>query len=355
MKIDSLAVGYRTRGRVTRLVPYGAFVDLGGLTGMIHVSNLAHRRINDPGEVLKEGDFVDVVVVSVDKEKGRIGLSRKDALPDPWTTVHVGDRLRARVQNLAAFGAFVDLPQGLSGLVHVSELEWGRQVGHPKEVVAVGDEMDVVVIAVDRDKKRIDLSRKRAREDPWITLAKDEPAGTVLSKRRVRNVTDFGLFVEIVPGIDGLVHVTDISWEESTPTKEYQVGQEVDVVVLHIDAIAHRASLGIRQLTADPLQGWARSHGAGTILEGVVERVADLGSIIALAPGVRGTLPADETPGDARLKKGARVRVYVMDVDLRERHVSLSILAIDHPPGKEIPLGGEAVTNLGTLLAKVRR
>jgi len=290
--IDSLAEGQIFHGSVKSITSYGVFVDLGGIDGLLHVSDLSWGRVTNPADVVRPGEEIDVQVLKFDREKNRISLGRRQLLPDPWATVPerfpVGARVQGRVVGTADYGAFVELEPGVEGLVHVSELSWSKRKQHPSKLVQIGDAVEVVVLEVRPEQRRISLGLKQAQTDPWVELAQKYPVGSKVSGR-VRNLTEFGAFVEIEEGFDGLIHVSDISWTGRVkhPSDALKKGDTVEAKVLKIDAPNRRVSLGIKQLN-DIWADWFAAHKVNDLVRGKVSRLTTFGAFVELAQGIEG-------------------------------------------------------------------
>ncbi len=306
--LATITEGAVATGKVKNVTDYGVFVDLGGLDGLLHISDLVWGRVKHPSEVVKPGDDIQVKVLKFDREKMRISLGRKQLLEDPWATVPerfaVGTRLRGKVVGVTDYGAFVQLEPGVEGLVHVSEMSWSKRMKHPSKIVNVGDEVDVVVLEVKPDQHRISLGLKQTSPDPWQDVVDKYPAGTIISGR-VRNMTDFGAFVEIEEGVEGLIHISDMSWTERVkhPSEKFKKGDTVEAKVLKVDAEHRRLSLGIKQLN-DIWANWFQSHKLNDVVRGKVARAADFGVFIELAEGIEGLCHISEI--EDRKHKGDR-------------------------------------------------
>jgi small subunit ribosomal protein S1 len=290
--MDSITEGQIFHGTVKSITSYGVFVDLGGLDGLLHVSDLSWGRVTNPVDVVRPGDELDVQVLKFDKEKGRVSLGRRQLLPDPWTTVAerfpVGARVQGRIVGMADYGAFVELDAGVEGLVHVSEMSWSKRKQHPSKLVQVGDAVEVVVLELRPDQRRISLGIKQAQTDPWVELAAKYPVGSQVTGR-VRNLTEFGAFLEIEEGFDGLIHVSDISWTGriKSPSDALKKGDTVQAKVLKIDAANRRVSLGIKQLN-DIWSNWFAAHKVNDVVHGKVSRLTTFGAFVELAEGIEG-------------------------------------------------------------------
>jgi small subunit ribosomal protein S1 len=308
--LDTLVEGAVVHGKIKNITDYGVFVDLGGVDGLLHVSDLTWGRVTHPKELVKPGDEMDVQILKFDKEKMRISLGRKQLLPDPWLTVPerfpAGTRAKGKIVGLTDYGAFVQIEPGVEGLVHVSEMTWSRRMKHPSKLVKVGDDAEVTVIEVRPDLRRISLGLKQSMPDPWDGVAERYPVGAVIHGQ-VRNVTDFGAFVEIEDGVEGLIHVGDISWTErvKNPGEKFKKGERIEAKVLKIDAEHRRVSLGIKQLH-DTVGDWFKTHHVGEVLKGKVTRLATFGAFVELAENVEGLCHVSEI--QERRPKGDRDR-----------------------------------------------
>ncbi len=296
--LESLAEGSVVTGRVKNVTDYGVFVDLGGLDGLLHITDLSWGRITHPSEVVKVEDEIEVKVLKLDREKLRVSLGRKQLLPDPWTTVPerfpVGSRVQGRVLGVTDYGAFVELEPGVEGLIHVSEMSWSKRVKHPSKIVSVGDTVEVVVLEVKPDQRRISLGLKQTMPDPWESLAEKYPVGSTVTGR-IRNLTDFGAFVEIEEGIDGLIHISDLSWTQKVkhPGDIVKKGETVQAKVLKIDTDNRRLSLGLKQLN-DLWAGWFEQHKLNDVVRGKVSRATKFGVFVELAEGIEGLCHVSE-------------------------------------------------------------
>ena len=313
--MGSLAEGTVVTGKVKNVTDYGVFVDLGGMDGLLHVSDLVWGRVPHPSSIVKAGDDLEVQILKFDKEKQRISLGRKQLLPDPWATVPerfpVGTRVHGKVVGVTDYGAFVQIEPGVEGLVHVSEMSWSKRTKHPAKIVKEGDELEVVVLEVKTDQRRISLGLKQTQPDPWDAAAEKYPVGTVVSGR-IRNLADFGAFVEIEEGMEGLIHISDVSWTERIkhPSEKFKKGDTVEAKVLKVDSQNRRLSLGIKQLK-DIWVDWFTAHKIGDILKGKVARTTDFGAFVELAEGIEALCHVSEIEerrpkGDRDKEKAAR-------------------------------------------------
>lgn len=305
--LGSLAEGQVLSGRVKNITDYGAFVDLGGVDGLLHITDLSWGRLKHPSEAVKVGDEVEVQVLRFDKEKGRVSLGRKQLVADPWAAVPekfpLGAHIQGKVAGVTDYGAFIELDQGVEGLVHISEMTWSKRLKHPSKIVSVGDTVEVVVLDVKPEQRRISLGLKQATPDPWTQLSEKYPIGTVVSGR-VRNLTDFGAFVEIEEGFDGLIHVSDISWSGrvKNPSESFKKGDTVTAKVLKIDRDNRRVSLGIKQVN-DIWANWFGAHKVGEVVHGKVSRLATFGAFVELAEGIEGLCHISEIEDRKRKDK----------------------------------------------------
>ena len=334
--LERLDEGAVMNGVVKNLTDYGAFVDLGGIDGLLHITDMAWRRVRHPTEVVNVGDELEVKVLKYDRERNRVSLGLKQLGEDPWVSIAqrypAGSRIAGRVTNIADFGAFVEIEEGVEGLVHVSEMDWTNRNIHPSRVVQIGDETQVMILDVDEERRRISLGIKQCLPNPWEEFALTHAKGDRVSGR-IKSITDFGMFVGLDGGIDGLVHVSDLSWDKEGETllRNHRKGEEIETVVLTVDAERERISLGIKQLDRDPFSSWLNEHPRGSVLTATVAEVEQRGARVELAEGLEGYIRASEISrervDDARtvLRAGESVEVKVIAVDRRRRGVSLSI------------------------------
>jgi len=338
------------KGVVKTVTDYGAFVDLGGVDGLLHVTEMSWARVGHPREVVKIGDEVQVKVLKHDPATGRIGLGLKQTQPDPWATAAAqfpaGTKVSGKVQSLTDYGAFVAIGPGVEGLVHVSEMGWSR-VTSPAKVLSVGQQIEAVVLELDPAAKRIRLSMRQLAPNPWTQLEEQYPIGSVI-RVRVRSLTDFGVFVGVQEGIDGLIHVSDLSWTQRIkhPGELYKKGDDIEAVVLDIDAANERFSLGVKQLQKDPWSELAERHPIGSVTVGKVTRLVDFGAFVEIEPGIEGLVHISqlrdervEHPRDV-LKEGEEVSVKVIDLDTYARKIALSVKAAQHG-ADDLAAGGE--------------
>jgi small subunit ribosomal protein S1 len=309
--LDSMAEGQTVRGVVKNVTGYGAFVDLGGIDGLLHITDMSWGRVASPLDAVRPGEEVEVKILKYDREKGRISLGRKQLMPDPWASVVeryvVGTKLTGKIMGLTDYGAFVELEPGIEGLVHVSEMSWSKRKQHPSKIVKVGDDVEVSVLGVDSNERRISLGMKQAQSDPWQQLAEKYPVGTVVSGK-IRNLTEFGAFLEIEEGFDGLIHVSDISWtgRVKNPADVYKKGDAVEAKVLKIDPASRRVSLGVKQVN-DIWSTWFEKHKVGDLIRGRVSRVTTFGAFVEIADGIEGLCHISEI--EERRPKGDKPQI----------------------------------------------
>ena len=344
--LENLQEGQEVKGLVKNLTDYGAFVDLGGVDGLLHITDMAWRRIRHPSEMVNVGDEVPVKILKFDREKNRVSLGMKQLGDDPWVSITKrypeGVKVQAVVTNLTDYGCFAEIEEGVEGLVHVSEMDWTNKNIHPSKVVTVGDEVEVMVLDIDEERRRISLGIKQCRENPWSAFGRLHGKGDHVSGR-IKSITDFGIFIGLDGGIDGLVHLSDISWNEpgETAVRRFSKGEEISTTILAIDADRERISLGIKQLDQDPFTDFVDQNDRGSIVKGVVAEVDVKEAIITLAEDVEGILKASEISvervEDARheLNEGDEIELKVVNVDRKNRLIGLSIKAREMADEKE--------------------
>jgi len=364
--LKTLEEGQVIEGVVKNLTDYGAFIDLGGIDGLLHITDMSWGRVSHPSDILAVGDKIKVKVLKFDREKERGSLGLKQIAPDPWLEVEqkypVGIRVKGKVVSLTDYGAFVELEEGVEGLIHVSEMSWTKRIKHPNKVLNIGDEVESVVLALDIPNRRISLGLKQAEQNPWEIIGEKFPVGTII-EGQVKNITDFGIFVGVDEGIDGLVHISDLSWIKRIkhPSELYKKGDLVRAVVLNIDRENERFSLGIKQLAADPWQSIPVRYAPGTIVRGQVTSVTDFGIFLEIEEGIEGLIHVSEISKEKIdspknfAKVGDELEAVVLNVDTTERKIALSIKHLaDQKEKAEVDafLGAQknATSNLGALL-----
>ena len=344
--LATLQEGQQIKGIVKNLTDYGAFVDLGGVDGLLHITDMAWKRIKHPSEIVNVGDEIDVKVLKFDRERNRVSLGLKQLGEDPWVAITgrypEGTRVTAKVTNLTDYGCFAELEEGVEGLVHVSEMDWTNKNIHPSKVVNVGDEVEVMVLDIDEDRRRISLGIKQCKMNPWEEFSSKFNKGDKISGS-IKSITDFGIFIGLDGGIDGLVHLSDISWNEAgeEAVRRFKKGDEIETVILSVDPERERISLGVKQLEDDPFSNFVSLNEKGSIITGTVKEVDAKGAVITLGDDIEGTLKASEISRDrvedARnvLNVGDEVEAKIIGVDRKSRVISLSIKAKDVEDEKE--------------------
>ena len=366
--LSNLKEGTVIKGIVKNITDYGAFVDLGGIDGLLHITDLAWRRVRHPSEVLNVGDEIEAKVLKFDQEKNRVSLGLKQLGEDPWVGISrrypQGTRLFGKVTNITDYGAFVEVEQGIEGLVHVSEMDWTNKNIHPTKVVQLGDEVEVMILEIDEDRRRISLGMKQCMSNPWDDFAINHKKGDKV-RGQIKSITDFGVFIGLEGGIDGLVHLSDLSWSEQgdDAVRRFKKGDEVEAVVLAIDVERERISLGIKQLEGDPYTNFIATHEKNTLVRGTVKSVDARGAVISLGDDVEAYLRASEAAAHrvddltTMLKEGDEVEAMVINVDRKTRSINLSIRAKDQAEQTEAmsklasdSSAASGTTNLGALL-----
>ena len=338
--LASMQEGQDVKGIVKNLTDYGAFVDLGGVDGLLHITDMAWKRIRHPSEMVNVGDEVDVRILKFDREKNRVSLGMKQLGDDPWADIvrryPEGARVMATVTNLTDYGCFAEIEEGVEGLVHVSEMDWTNKNIHPSKVVSVGDETEVMVLDIDQERRRISLGIKQCRPNPWESFSVAHAKSDTITGT-IKSITDFGIFIGLEGGIDGLVHLSDISWNEpgETAVRRYSKGEQIETIILSVDPERERISLGIKQMEKDPFSDYAVEHDRGDIVQGKVLEVQPKEAVIELVEDVTGILKASEISidrvEDARnvLKEGEELEVKIVNLDRKNRTIGLSIKAKD--------------------------
>ena len=344
--LENLQEGSEVKGIIKNLTDYGAFVDLGGVDGLLHITDMAWKRVKHPSEVVEVGQELLVKVLKFDKDRSRVSLGLKQLGEDPWVSIAKrypeGTKVTGKVTNLTDYGCFVEIETGVEGLVHVSEMDWTNKNIHPSKVVSLGDVVEVVVLEIDEERRRISLGLKQCKPNPWLQFAESHNKGDKVSGK-IKSITDFGIFIGLDGGIDGLVHLSDISWnmpgEEAV--KSYKKGDDIEAVVLQVDAERERISLGIKQLEDDPFSSFAANYKKGTIVKGTVTAVDAKGATIEIAEGIEGYLKAQDIAREriedatTALKAGDEVEAKIVNIDRKTRAISLSIRAKDEADEKE--------------------
>jgi small subunit ribosomal protein S1 len=350
--LETIEVGVVLEGEVKNITDFGAFVDLDGLDGLLHITDLSRGRVNHPSEVVQVGQTLEVLVTDFDPETGRVSLSLKELQDDPWETVseryHEGDRVIGKVVSIVDYGAFVELEPGVEGLVHVSEMSWTQRVKHPSKILSVGDEIGIVILKIDEKNKRISLGLRQTMPNPWDTIEERYPPGSRI-EGVVKNITEFGVFIELEEGIDGLIHISDLSWTKRVrhPSEVLQKGEKVEAVVLTIDSVNRRISLGVKQLERDPWAKVEERYPVGEYVEGDVIRITPYGAIVKLEDDIEGLLHISEIAGrrinrvEDVLDAGDRIKIKIINISPKERRINLSLWQYQNETGdKGIEKGG---------------
>jgi len=362
----TLEEGQVVKGRAKNITEYGVFVDLGGLDGLLHITDMSWKRIRHPKEMITMGQELELKVLSFDKATQKVSLGLKQLVPDPWQDITTrfpeNAKCAGKVTNLVDYGAFVELESGVEGLVHISEMSWTRKLRHPSQMVRVGDEVEVIILGVDAEKKRISLGMKQVKPNPWELVAERYPEGTVL-EGVIKNITEFGMFIGIEDGIDGLIHVSDISWTKKVrhPNELYKVGDTVQAKVLTVDQENEKFTLGVKQLVEDPWAHVPNAYPVGTPVKGIITNIADFGMFVEVEEGIEGLVHVSElsskkvkTPAEL-YKEGQEIQAKVIHVSAEERRLGLSIKQAsdeaERKKPKEFRAGSaEAGQNLGDLI-----
>ncbi len=342
----SLEEGMVVKGTVTNITDYGLFIDLGGMDGLCHITDLSWGRVSHPAKLYKVGDDIDVKILKYDQESDRVSLGIKQLRPDPWATVTerypIGSKTVGKVVSITDYGVFIELEEGVEGLIHISEMTWSKKPRHPSKLVTVGDDVEVMVLNIETESKRISLGMKQLHPNPWDLVSENYPVGSII-EGKIKNITDFGIFIGIEEGIDGLIHVSDLSWTERIkhPTEKYAKGDTIQAVVLKIDRENERFSLGIKQLEPDPWQAALVNYPAGAIVEGKITNVTDFGIFVQLEEGVEGLVHVSEiskekiTTPVGMYNVGDNLQVKVINVSSKDRKIGLSIKAMDEDSGED--------------------
>lgn len=364
--LENLAEGKVLEGTVKNITEYGVFVDLGGIDGLLHITDMSWGRVGHPSEMCSISDRIKVMVLSFDPSRERVSLGLKQLTPDPWTTVDqrfpVGTRVKGKVVSLTDYGAFVELEPGIEGLIHVSEMSWTAKIRHPSKVVSVGNLVEAVVLNLNKDNRRISLGMKQVEPNPWDIIGEKYPVGTTI-QGKIKNITDFGLFIGIDEGIDGLIHISDLSWTKRIkhPSELYKKGQEIQAVVLNIDKENERFSLGVKQLSADPWDEIPRRYPVGSTVVGTVTNVTDFGLFIEIEEGIEGLVHVSEiskqkikTPV-GMFKEGDQLTAKVVNIVKGERKIGLSVRRLEEAEERDnyqeyMSSPRAATSNLGQLL-----
>jgi len=358
---DRLQEGQIIRGAVTNITDYGLFIDMGGMDGLCHITDLSWGRVSHPAKLYKVGQEMEVKVLKYDREHDRVSLGVKQLRSDPWESVvaryPIGQKAHGRIVSITDYGVFVELEEGVEGLIHVSEMTWSKKPRHPSKMVAVGDEVDVMVLNIEPETKRISLGMKQLLPNPWDQVIENYPVGSVI-EGKIKNITDFGVFIGIEDGIDGLIHVSDLSWTERIkhPSEKYAKGETIQAVVLKIDKENERFSLGVKQLTPDPWQAAYNNYPAGTVVKGEITNVTDFGIFVKLEEGIEGLVHVSEISKDkvktpvGLYQVGDILEAIVINVSAKDRKIGLSIKTLDEEGTPEAPVVSGGPSTFGDLL-----
>ena len=358
---DKLQEGQIIRGAVTNITDYGLFIDMGGMDGLCHITDLSWGRVSHPAKLYKVGQEMEVKVLKYDRDHDRVSLGVKQLRPDPWESVieryPIGQKAHGRIVSITDYGVFVELEEGVEGLIHVSEMTWSKKPRHPSKMVAVGDEVDVMVLNIETETKRISLGMKQLLPNPWDQVIENYPAGSII-EGKIKNITDFGVFIGIEDGIDGLIHVSDLSWTERIkhPSEKYAKGETIQAVVLKIDKENERFSLGVKQLTPDPWQAAYNNYPAGTVVKGEITNVTDFGIFVKLEEGIEGLVHVSEISKDkvktpvGLYQVGDILEAIVINVSAKDRKIGLSIKTLDDEGVPEAPAASSGPSTFGDLL-----
>lgn len=338
--METLLEGAIIQGVVKNITNYGVFIDIGGVDGLLHITDMTWGRIGHPSEVVRIGENITVKVLSIDKENGKISLGMKQLTDNPWSaltsSIQIGSKIKGKIASITDYGLFVEIAPGVEGLVHISEISWTDRVSNLNTLYKVGDEIEVHVVSLDKDNRRMSLSVKQLQEDPWKSVGEKFRVGQIV-KGPITNITDFGIFIQLMPGVDGLAHISDLSWTEHIdhPSHRYKRGEEVEAIVLNIDEASKKISLGIKQLTVDPLEAFAAQHGIGSIIDGEISKFSNIGIFVKVAEGIDGLVHntelvtkngKKETKRGELLEIGAKRQFRLVNINLEERKVDLSTI-----------------------------
>jgi small subunit ribosomal protein S1 len=353
-------------GIVKNITDYGVFVDLGGIDGLLHITDMSWGRVGHPSEMFQIGDKIQVKILSFDRDSERVSLGLKQLVDDPWTSAEekypVETKVRGKVVSLTDYGAFVEIEEGVEGLIHVSEMSWTKKIRHPSKILSVGDEVEAVVLSINPENKRISLGMKQLESNPWDVIAQKYPVGTTIAGK-IKNITDFGIFIGIDEGIDGLVHISDISWTKRVkhPSEVFRKNQEVQAIVLNIDKDNERFSLGIKQLESDPWESIPQRYPMGSVVSGPITNVTDFGLFVELEEGIEGLVHVSEISKDkikspvGQFKPGDKISAKVINISPKDRKIGLSVKKIEEHDERSnydeyLSTSKAATSNFGELL-----
>jgi small subunit ribosomal protein S1 len=331
--LKTLKIGDIRKGTIKNITDFGVFIDLKGIDGLLHITDMTWGRISHPSEMFAIGDEVEVVIINIDKEREKVSLGLKQITPNPWQDVDkkypIGARIKGRIVNIVQYGAFVELEKGVEGLIHVSELSWTKRVNNPSDMLAIGDIVEAMVLSIDKDARRISLGIKQIEPNPWSSIADKYPVGSKIGGK-VRNLTNYGVFVELEEGIDGLIHISDLSWTKKieNPSEIIKKGDVVEVMVLSVDPVNQRIALGLKQLQQDPWEGVDTRYSIGQEINGKITKVAPFGAFVEIEPGVEGLVHTSQIP-DTGIKEGDMVSAVIVNVSQKERKIGLTIKEVN--------------------------
>ena len=364
--LKTLEEGSVIEGTVKNITDYGVFIDLGGVDGLLHITDMSWGRVNHPSEMFSLGDRIKVKVIGMDKEKGRVSLGLKQLSADPWANAAerypVGQRITGKVVSLTNYGIFVELEKGIEGLIHISEISWNKKIRHPSQIVSLNDVIEAVILSVDPPKKRISLGIKQLEPNPWNIVKEKYPVGTII-EGTIKNITEFGLFVGLDEGIDGLIHISDLSWTKKIkhPGEVYKKGQKIQAIVLNIDEKQERFSLGVKQLEKDPWEGISHKYSPGEVFEGKITNITDFGIFLELDEGIEGLIHISEINKDKAgklsefVKVGDSLKALIIHIDETERKIGLSLKGLEKKSEEDdakkyLNVQGTPATSLGEIL-----
>ena len=364
--LKTLEEGSVIEGTVKNITDYGVFIDLGGVDGLLHITDMSWGRVNHPSEMFSLGDRIKVKVIGMDKEKGRVSLGLKQLSADPWANASgrypVGKRITGKVVSLTNYGIFVELEKGIEGLIHISEISWNKKIRHPSQIVSLNDVIEAIILSVDPPKKRISLGIKQLEPNPWNIVKDKYPVGTII-EGTIKNITEFGLFVGLDEGIDGLIHISDLSWTKKIkhPGEVYKKAQKIQAIVLNIDEKQERFSLGVKQLEKDPWEGISHKYSPGEVFEGKVTNITDFGIFLELAEGIEGLIHISEINKDKAgklsefVKVGDSLKALIIHIDEADRKIGLSLKGLekkteDDEAKKYLTVQEAPATSLGEIL-----
>lgn len=354
--LSELEKGQLKKGMVKNITDFGAFINLGGIDGLLHITDMSWSRISHPSEIVAVGDEIEVVVLDFDKDNMKVSLGLKQKTPNPWQEVEVkypvGSKAKGKVVNIVPYGAFVELEKGIEGLIHISEMSWTKRINHPSEVAAIGDIVETIVLSIDRTSQKISLGLKQLEANPWLEAAVKYPAGTKV-KGKVKNLTDYGAFVELDQNIDGLIHISDISWTRkiSHPSEVLKKGQKVEAVILSVDQESMKIALGLKQLQDDPWSGHMDRYNVNTDVEGTITKMTNFGFFLEFDKDLEGLVHVSEIPGvdsaslEEKFKVGDKVKARIIKIDNESRKIGLTMKGISTEAGSDAGAQADSISD----------